>query len=136
MVRQMPLYVYNCEACKTRFELRQSIKEPLPTICPDCNSTEFYQEFGIGIMATVSGRTSGTLGSLADKNSKLLSDEQKAELTKTKRLPGKELPSGMTRIERKPCEKRWYDDAGNASIKQITKMTSEQQTKYIINGTI
>jgi putative FmdB family regulatory protein len=34
--RKMPLYEYQCNACNTRFELRQKFSDPPATECPHC----------------------------------------------------------------------------------------------------
>ena len=35
----MPLYEYECNACKKRFELRQKVTEDAVSICPSCGGT-------------------------------------------------------------------------------------------------
>lgn len=130
----MPAYDFYCDACKTSFELIQSMKEDLPTLCPDCGSTDFHQEFGIGIMATViKSDNQCTLGTLAERNAKRMSQEEKDEIRKTPKLPAKPLPKGMKRVQ-KSNDPRWYEAYGNATPKEINRMDDHKKKKYIFTG--
>ena len=35
----MPLYEFECEACKKRFERIQKFSDPLPEVCPHCGKS-------------------------------------------------------------------------------------------------
>lgn len=44
----MPTYDYLCEACDHKFELFQSIKEPVKKKCPQCKKSKLRRLFGTG----------------------------------------------------------------------------------------
>lgn len=72
----MPIYQYRCRACKYEFDEYQSIKaEPL-TECPlrpVCNGTIFRVIHAVAVV----DKTPKTLGTLAEKNSKAMGQEQR-----------------------------------------------------------
>ncbi len=44
----MPTYDYLCEACDHKFELFQSITEPVKKKCPECKKSKLRRLFGTG----------------------------------------------------------------------------------------
>lgn len=44
----MPTYDYLCEACDHKFELFQSITEPVKKKCPECKKPKLRRLFGTG----------------------------------------------------------------------------------------
>lgn len=129
----MPTYSFLCESCQNEYELVQPMSADLPTVCPDCGSTEFRQLFGIGILATVNGSDNVTLGTYAERNTKRLSQEERDRLSKTEKSPDKKLPKGMTRVT-PSREPQWYDKFGTATKKEIRGMSTGQKKKYILTG--
>lgn len=44
----MPTYDYVCDACNHKFELFQSITEPVKKKCPECKKSKLRRLFGTG----------------------------------------------------------------------------------------
>jgi putative FmdB family regulatory protein len=44
----MPTYDYECDACGHKFELFQSISEPVARKCPECKKLKLRRLFGTG----------------------------------------------------------------------------------------
>ena len=44
----MPTYDYECDACEHKFELFQSISEPVKKKCPECGRLKLRRLFGTG----------------------------------------------------------------------------------------
>ncbi|MCA9171516.1 MAG: zinc ribbon domain-containing protein [Planctomycetales bacterium] len=44
----MPTYDYECDACQHRFELFQSINDPVQKKCPECGKLKLRRLFGAG----------------------------------------------------------------------------------------
>jgi putative FmdB family regulatory protein len=65
----MPLYEYECDACRRRFEKLQRVTDPLLTACPKCGgavhkkfSVPALQFKGSGFYITDYGRRGSTSG--------------------------------------------------------------------------
>jgi putative FmdB family regulatory protein len=59
----MPTYEYVCSECKTRFELRRSIKQiDDPAICPNCQSSHVARQ--ISRVLAFSHSSDGTVSAL------------------------------------------------------------------------
>ena len=41
----MPIYVYECESCHNRFEIKRSLSDDSKVICPDCGSDFVFKVF-------------------------------------------------------------------------------------------
>jgi len=41
----MPLYEYECEACKQRFEVIQKFSDPAPEVCARCGKGPVHRQF-------------------------------------------------------------------------------------------
>jgi putative FmdB family regulatory protein len=110
----MPTYSYNCTKCNSDFELFFYIKDynPKPK-CINCGSDKTDRSYILDVSTqSASVRKSDnelkTIGDLANRNRDKLSVDEKAALDMkhneykydTKEL--KELPSGMSRVEKKP----------------------------------
>lgn len=111
----MPTYSYSCEDCNKSFELFFYIKDYQPTpCCVNCNSLKTYRLY-IQDVSTQSTSVKkcdselGTVGDLANRNRDRLTDDQKLDLyvkhNSYKEDFNKDLPSGMSRIEKKPKTK-------------------------------
>jgi len=110
----MPVYSYVCPTHQV-FEVVTSIKNYKPVVkCPQCSKK--CQRDIVGDAETLvhgGDSTPKTLGSLADKQTSNMGDEQKRELWKKHNAyryegePSKELPAGMERIQR-PEEREYW----------------------------
>ncbi|NNE39249.1 MAG: zinc ribbon domain-containing protein [Gammaproteobacteria bacterium] len=40
----MPIYEYQCDACRHKFEILQKISDDLLTVCPDCNEEKLRKQ--------------------------------------------------------------------------------------------
>lgn len=51
----MPTYEYECDACEHRFELFQTITEPVKRKCPACGRMKLRRLFGTGAAVLFKG---------------------------------------------------------------------------------
>ena len=51
----MPTYDYECDACGHKFELFQSISEPVNRKCPECKKNKLRRLFGTGAAIVFKG---------------------------------------------------------------------------------
>jgi len=51
----MPTYDYECDACEHKFELFQSISEPVKKKCPECGKPKLRRLFGTGAAVVFKG---------------------------------------------------------------------------------
>ena len=51
----MPTYDYECDACEHKFELFQSINEPVKKKCPECGKPKLRRLFGTGAAVVFKG---------------------------------------------------------------------------------
>lgn len=51
----MPTYDYECDACEHKFELFQSISEPVQKKCPECGKLKLRRLFGTGAAVVFKG---------------------------------------------------------------------------------
>lgn len=113
----MPTYSYVCEKCSDKFELFFYIKdyEPNPK-CASCGSKKtnrsYQDDVCVGFVKKSDSELK-TIGDLANRNRDRMSTDQKISLAQKHNeykegYSNKELPSGMSRIQ-KPKEKmQWY----------------------------
>jgi putative FmdB family regulatory protein len=116
---KMPTYDYECKHCSAEVkDVFQKVTDPELTTCPKCYSeTGLFKVITGGIHGSVMGYN--TIGSVADKNA----DRNK---TKIQEIEAK-------RKEENPEPKNpWY--YGDATSKEINKMTQRQKIKYIMEG--
>ena len=115
----MPLYEYECRNCEHSFEITQSFNDKPKKKCPECGKFKLYKVLSEPIII-VKGHS--TLGSLAENNAKKMGKTQIQEL------------QGKQKESRKKEDKPWYADSGNASKKEIKKMSKSQKRDYILKG--
>jgi putative FmdB family regulatory protein len=115
------LYDYICESCNHEsVDVQQSIKDSPKKVCPSCKKHKLRRVFSTGIGGFVKGG-SGTVGSLADANAKANSSQiNEMESKKKESRPQK--------------EKRWFDNSGSATPKDISSMSKKQKSDYIMKG--
>lgn len=110
----MPTYTYFCEKCNSSFELFSYIKDynPNPN-CVLCSKNKAHRLYSVDVATqSTSIRKSDselkTIGDLAMRNTERMSDDQKAHLYMKHNsyrediTEAKPLPTGMSRIEKKP----------------------------------
>lgn len=107
----MPTYQFICEKCNCSFNINcyicdyDAVKSTLR--CVSCKSNRIYRDYQKdNIMGHIEQKT---IGSLADKNTDKMSEEQKLDLYLKHNdylynEPEKELKPGMERIRKKPTK--------------------------------
>lgn len=114
------LYDYGCESCNYAMtDVYQSIKEEPLVKCPRCGENTLHRIIYGGLGHFV--KDTKTIGQLADKNWSKLGHYKKSELEQESKEKRQESSSV-------------FSSTGNASSKEINKMTNQQKTKYIITG--
>ena len=114
----MPLYDYGCEKCPHKLiDVKQSFNDEPLSFCPKCKQMSLYRVISGGVHAFVKG--SNTIGSLADKNASV----NKSKINEMEAMKSENQPK---------AEKPFYH--GEASNKEISKMTNKQKQKYIMDG--
>jgi putative FmdB family regulatory protein len=116
----MPIYDYECKSCGAQLgDVFQKVTDPELTKCEECNSDSLYRVVTGGIHSFMAG--SNTVGSLADKNTK----KYKSQIN--------EMEAAKKELQPQP-EKPWGHEHMTKTSKEINKMTSEQKTRYIMEG--
>ena len=118
----MPTYDYSCRSCEKIFETKHGFNDP-PDPCPNCGGTELTQVFNEPPLAFIKGEPT-TLGQLADRNTAKMG---KYELDKNRH---KQEQGNVNK--NKP--KEWWEKNGNATKKEIRKMSDKQKSNYILKG--
>lgn len=125
----MPIYVYICDTCKKEYQTYERIFDDPHTKCELCNKGKVVRKIFAPQVMTNEPRT---LGSLAEKNSAAISDDQQAALDEEYRTKRDEklsrLIPGSTPVNTK------YDKKEAERLKKLRKMTPEQQRKYVMTG--
>lgn len=111
------LYDYICDECSHELkDVYQSIKDQALTQCPSCGKSTLRRVIYGGIASFMSEPK--TIGGLADKNWSKKGHYERSDIeSKSKKSTG---------------EASYFSSFGNASKKDINKMTNEQKTKYIM----
>lgn len=114
----MPSYTYQCESCDEAFEIVCSIKDYKSSAkCPSCKSKDTYRLYRDDLSTLNCSVKKGdnelkTLGDLANRNRDRMSDDQRNSLDHKHNAykdnkPAKELPTGMSRIEKPKYKIKW-----------------------------
>ena len=74
----MPTYDYLCDACGHKFELFQSINDPLQRKCPECKKLKLRRLFGTGAAIMFKGSGFYQTDYRSDSYKKAASDDSKA----------------------------------------------------------
>lgn len=116
----MPIYDYECKNCGAEFsDVFQKVTDPELKKCSACNQDTLYRVVTGGLHSFMAG--SNTIGSLADKNTRLNKNKiNEMEVKKRESQP--------------QVEKPWHHEHATKSLKDINKMTNAQKTKYIMEG--
>lgn len=132
----MPFYDYLCEneACEHAFEAMHGVHDRLTT-CPECGQESLYRPINVPVISVPK-----TLGSLADKNSAAMSNDEMQSFEKqqkerkdtlSKRLkPGQSIKPKATPSGDKP----WHEQYRKKSNKQIQSMNPSEKKDYVDKG--
>lgn len=116
----MPIYDYECRNCGAEVsDVFQKVTDPELKKCSTCNQDTLYRVVTGGLHSFMAG--SDTIGSLADKNTRL--NKNKINEMEAKK-----------RESQPKVEKPWHHEHATKSLKDINKMTNAQKTKYIMEG--
>jgi putative FmdB family regulatory protein len=74
----MPTYDYVCDACDHKFELFQSITEPMKKKCPECKKPKLRRLFGTGVALMFKGSGFYTTDYRSEGYKKRASEEKPA----------------------------------------------------------
>lgn len=114
------LYDYKCDECSHELiDVYQSIHDEALIKCPNCGKDSLIRVIYGGVGSFM--KDVKTIGQLADKNWNKMGHYQKSEID-------------HKRNEQKPKEDTPFSFAGNATKKEINKMSASQQQKYIMTG--
>lgn len=114
------LYDYKCDNCSHEMEdVYQSIKDEALITCPSCGNNTLYRVIYGGVGSFM--KDANTIGQLADRNWSKMGHYQKSEIQAQNK-------------EKLPKEESILSGFGNASKKEIMKMSESQKKKYIITG--
>ena len=119
----MPTYSFFCENCENKFELYLSLSEydTATKLCTFCNKSKkiirLYQD-DISTLNTSVKKSDcelKTIGDLANRNRDKMSEDHKAQLSAKhndykEQTPTKDLPSGMSRLNRPRQKIKWRND--------------------------
>lgn len=117
----MPAYTYCCNKCAKKFELFFYIRDYIESpICPHCSSSKTersYMDDLSSIQSSIIKHDSElkTLGDLANRNRDRMSQDQKDILYKKhnaykEESSTKELPKGMTRMDKPKFKTKWTQE--------------------------
>jgi len=109
----MPLYEYECQECKNRFEVRQRIVEDPISVCPSCGGAcrRIIHPVGIvfkgsGFYITDNRKSDSSTSTSTDTKSESKPGESKATDSKTTESKSAEKASGSpTSSDTKPASK-------------------------------
>ncbi len=114
------LYDYVCEDCSHEIkDVYQSIKDDALVQCPSCGKNSLQRVIYGGLGSFM--KDTKTIGQLADKNWSRMGSYKRSEIEQSKK-------------DKVSQEKSPFADLGNATKKEINKMTPEQKRKYIMTG--
>ena len=114
----MPCYTYSCQKCSGKFEIVCSIRDYKDSVpCEICGSKKTERAYlddlsSLNTSVKLSDTEIKTLGHLANRNSERMSDDQKIALHQKHNSykedgPTKELPKGMSRIQKSKGKTKW-----------------------------
>jgi putative FmdB family regulatory protein len=107
--KKMPLYEFECEDCKTRFERIQKFTDPNPDVCPACGKSQIRRMFsspaiqfkGSGFYITDYAKKSSPDSSSSSKSS---GDKSGGESTPTSSSSGSSDSKSESKSESKSTE--------------------------------
>ena len=96
----MPTYDYLCEACDHKFELFQSITEPVKKKCPQCKKSKLRRLFGTGAAIMFKGSGFYITDYRSEGYKKRASEDKPASSSSS----SDSKPSGDAKSESKPAK--------------------------------
>ena len=116
----MPIYDYECRDCGVEVsDVFQKVTDPKLKTCPKCEKEGLFRVVTGGLHSFMAG--SNTIGGVADRNTRLNKNKiNEMEAMKKEKNPNPEKP--------------WHHKQGDKSLKDINKMSTNQKTKYIMEG--
>lgn len=121
----MPTYEYECQKCHHEFEQYQSFNDAELTKCPECGKETLKKKITVPLMVFVRGTDNMTLGTLAERNASMMSEDQKEHLTEKYKSP-------RAKKQKKPNPTPLTKDG--ITDKKINSMSTEQKRRYIETG--
>ena len=116
----MPIYDYECRNCDAKVsDVFQKVTDPELKKCETCGTDGLYKVLTGGLHGFMAG--SDTIGSIADRNTK-------ANKNKINEM------EAMKRESQPKVEKPWHHKHTTKSMKEISKMSNKQKTRYIMEG--
>ena len=136
----MITYHYVCKQCSADFELLESIKDEPLKECPLCHSDQICRIIHAPLYVKVVGEPT-TLGQLAERNSKGMSQEQKDKLQKQyktqktiNRIPDNLAPKRATPTVDNSPTPEWVEKPRTKTHAELNKMSQQQLEKYVYTG--
>lgn len=118
----MPTYDYECSECEHLVEdIVQGFSEKPLKKCPECNKHKLERVISGGLLVSV--KEVKTIGQLEAKNNK----KYKSQINEAQAKKHEETPQ---------APKAWFENPkyGDASSKEINKMTPKQKVRYVMEG--
>ncbi len=113
------LYDYVCDECSHEMnDVYQSIKDDALVTCLSCGKDSLRRVIYGGIASFM--KEPKTIGSLAESNWSKKGHYEKSEIE--------------AKSKKNTQETSYFSSFGSASKKEISKMTEDQKTKYIMTG--
>ena len=100
----MPTYDYECNACEHRFELFQSITDPVKRKCPECGKLKLRRLFGTGAAIVFKGSGFHQTDYRSESYKKSAKAEKEARSDKQDKK-GKDGSTSAKSKENKPSKK-------------------------------
>tara|TARA_Y100001938_G_scaffold140278_1_gene208254 strand:- start:1864 stop:2226 length:363 start_codon:yes stop_codon:yes gene_type:complete len=118
----MPTYDYLCNECGCEFEQAHGFHDE-PSPCESCGSPDIKKVINQAPMAFVKGEAT-TLGHLAERNTSKMGRYELGDRR------GQQQEADQK--TKKP--KEWWQKSGDATKKDISKMSDKQKSDYIFKG--
>ena len=90
----MPTYDYECDACEHKFELFQSMKDPVKKKCPECKKSKLRRLFGTGAAIMFKGSGFYQTDYRSDSYKKAASADKSASEGKSESTPKESKSTG------------------------------------------
>jgi putative FmdB family regulatory protein len=122
----MPTYDYLCDACGHKFELFQSINDPLKKKCPQCKKSKLRRLFGTGAALMFKGSGFYTTDYRSDSYKKAASADSNGGEPKTSKGSESTSSSGKSEGSSGKTEGSSSGKEGSSSGKSDKKKSSDK----------
>lgn len=102
----MPTYDYECDACGHKFELFQSISDPVKRKCPECSKLKLRRLFGTGAAVVFKGSGFYQTDYRSDSYKKAAEKDKKSAEKPTEKSSDGSGVSEQKTSEKKSSEKK------------------------------